>query len=100
MCIRDRDRKYSYEIKYKKKWQSTTTLFVPMGNSITTIPDNVSFESAYGSCVATYKMNGNQLVYSRTISIDALSIPTDGIEEWNAFIKQLIAVYNTTIEFK
>lgn len=99
-AILQKDRKYSYEIKYKKKWQSTTTLFVPMGNSITTIPDDVSFKSAYGSCEATYKMDGNQLIYSRTISIDVLSIPTDGIEEWNAFIKQLIAVYNTTIEFK
>ncbi|NOQ72973.1 MAG: DUF3857 domain-containing protein [Crocinitomix sp.] len=98
--ILQKDRKYSYEIKYKKKWQSTVSFVMPSASTITNIPEDVTFKCEYGSCVASYKMDGNTLVYSRIITIDVLTVPTSGLETWNDFIKQLVAVYNTTIEFK
>ncbi|MFT5822763.1 MAG: hypothetical protein ACI8ZM_004020 [Crocinitomix sp.] len=98
--ILQKDRKYSYEIKYKKKWQNTVSFVLPSGNTVTNIPENVAFQCEYGSCAASYKLEGNTLVYSRIITIDALTVPTSGLNVWNGFVKQLVAVYNTTIEFK
>jgi len=95
-----KNRMASYKIKYKKTFQSTVEFAVPEGKKITNLPLDILFKSEFGSCTAKYIIENNVVKYTREITIDKLSINSDQFQEWNEFVKVIIKVYNTSIEYK
>lgn len=94
------DRKVSFKIPYKSKYVSKVVFTLPEGKRIKDLPDDINIESRHGSCEANFKIDGDKVTFSRTISIETLEIKPSEFNTWNSFIKQLALVYGTTIEYE
>lgn len=95
-----KERKYDLEIDYKKEWNSSVVFNLPADRTVSELPEVVDYSCEFGSCKANYKIVANQVIYTRNISINTLAVPKSSFVAWNTFIKELIALYNTTIELK
>lgn len=98
--VLQKNRKANYKIKYKRTFQTDVEFNVPANKTVTELPSNVMYRSEIGSCTAKYTLDNNVIKYTREITIDKLSINPNQFLQWNEFVKTILKVYNTSIEYK
>ena len=94
------DRQSAFKIDYKTKTDNTVEFTLPEGKSVVELPAAKQARYDVGSYATTYEIQGNKVIYNRVITVDKLLIEPEDFEQWNAFLKELLTLYSTTIEYK
>ena len=92
-----KERDVDYIFSSKKYLESTTTLEVPAGYSISHFPKNIQISSKNYEMSVSFKTENNNLIYKKIFNIKNAKIETDDFEEWNTFIDQLNSIYQEQI---
>ncbi len=90
-------RKYSKKIDHKFKKEFVTTFVIPEGYKVNYLPKNLQFEDPDFGFHINYSQKNNEIIQSKTIYINTLSIKKNNFETWNAFIKSLTKAYKKSI---
>jgi len=93
------NRKSPYEIDYKHVDKTNVSFAIPEGKTVKKLPADVSFMNEFGTCIASYRIEGNNVIYTRLVSVEKLLIQPTEIENWNNFLKKINDVYKTKIEY-
>ena len=86
-----------YMFDYKKHLVSTTSLGVPSGYTVSELPKDINVSSDNYDLSVTFSKQGNAIVYKKEFKIKNAIVETSDFEEWNAYIKDLQAIYNEQI---
>ncbi|HWB65049.1 MAG TPA: DUF3857 and transglutaminase domain-containing protein, partial [Chitinophagales bacterium] len=80
------DRKLPFEIEYKCLKKSTTIINLPEGYSLDYKPEDVTYKTDNASFSVSYKVDGNQVIQTKEISTNFLTLQLKELEEWNKMI--------------
>lgn len=90
-------KKYSKKIDHQFQQEFETTLMIPEGYQVSTVPKRQAFEDdRFGFEIMHTKQNG-KIIQNKKIYIKTLSVQPDEFEAWNDFIKKLIKAYKKSI---
>lgn len=91
------NRKYSKKINHKYEKHYQTTLHIPEGYVVKSIPKPIAFnDGAYGFSI-THELKDDKIIQLKNIYINTLSIKNKDFEHWNSFIKNIIKAYKKSI---
>jgi len=90
-------RKYNKKVDHKFKKEFVTTFKIPEGYKVNYVPKNLQFENPDYGYKISYSQNNNEIIQSKTIYINTLSVKKNNFETWNAFIKSLTKAYKKSI---
>ena len=90
-------RKNNYIFRFKRDLESTTTLGIPEGYSVSHLPENLSLQSNNYDLSVNFSQKENTITYKKHFSIKNALIETSDFEEWNNFIEKLTRIYNDQI---
>ena len=90
-------RKYSKKIDHKYQKEYRTTFTLPEGYKIVDVPDKLSFDDPKYGYVISYEIDGNNIIQTKHIYINTLSVKNEEFELWNSFIKSIIKAYKKSI---
>ncbi len=87
-----------FDHKYTREY--ITKLNIPEGYSIKKIPDNINYTEKRFGFTISYKILEDKIISERSIYINTLNLQGEEIDDYNEFIKNLIASYkkNITLE--
>ncbi|MFY0253332.1 transglutaminase domain-containing protein [Chitinophaga sp. 30R24] len=84
---------------YKHHVVNETTLEVPAGYKVTTLPAGLKIDRDGYSFNISYKVNGSQILYHKELIIKNPWLPKSGFGQWNADIRALDKAYLEQITF-
>lgn len=90
-------RKTDYVFDYKKHLESTTTLKIPDGYKIGSLPKDIAISNDNYNLKVSFTQTDTTIIYKKDFEITESVIKKDGFNEWNDFIKNLNSVYNEQI---
>ncbi|MCF7568201.1 transglutaminase-like domain-containing protein [Sabulilitoribacter arenilitoris] len=90
-------RNTDYVFSFKRSLETTTSLKIPPGYSITQIPKDISISSKNYDMYVTVTKTNNVITYKKSFKIKNAKIETSDFKEWNEFISKLKSVYNEQI---
>lgn len=90
-------RKTDFVFDYKKHLKSTTTLKIPEGYKIESLPKDISVSNDNYNLKVSFVESNNSIVYKKDFEITKNVIKTTDFTEWNGFIKNLNTIYNEQI---
>lgn len=90
-------RKTDYVFNFKKDLQSTISLELPAGYTVSHLPKNIAITSKNYDLSVDFSVQNNTVHCKKLFKIRNAKIETSDLEEWNNFIAQLNAVYNDQI---
>ena len=90
-------RKTDYVFDYKKHLESTTTLKIPDGYKIGSLPKDIAITNDNYNLKVSFKQSDNTIIYKKNFEITESVIKKTGFNEWNDFIKNLNTLYNEQI---
>ncbi len=67
----------------------TVRVKLPAGFEVDELPDAVKLEAAFGSYQTTYEVKGDQLIYTRTLTQHAATIPADQYQSVRSFFERI-----------
>ncbi len=91
------DRKTDYEFDYKSNYESNVSLEIPDGYSVKKIPENLKIAKSNYDIDITFENTGKKVIYKKSFKFKNGVIKSAEMIEWNAFQKQLSALYNQQI---
>jgi len=92
------NRKNDITLEFKEAYVDTITIQIPEGVHEINTPGNYSYDGKFGSVKCSYEKTATELKYYRRVTINAILIPVEELNEWNQFIKSLHQVYTSTVE--
>ncbi|MCX7548625.1 hypothetical protein OS188_11750 [Xanthomarina sp. F1114] len=90
-------RNTDFVFDYKKHLQSTTTLDIPDGYKIGSLPEDISLANDNFNLKVSFTEIDNKIVYKKDFEITKNVINKTEFNEWNGFIKNLNTIYNEQI---
>ncbi len=84
------ERTVPYKNKFKNKYVFVTTLEIPAGYKVDYIPENVSLQTDISGYKSSYKVEGNNIVYTSEYYLNKLLIPVADFETYNKVLKAQI----------
>ena len=90
-------RKTNYIFSFKKDIESITALKIPLGYSVTHLPENLSVNHDNYDLSVTFSQKENTITYKKQFSLKNAEIETTDFEEWNDIITKLNGIYNDQI---
>lgn len=84
----EEDRKHAKESEYKYVKRSLSTLNIPEGYEVSTIPKNTEFDGGVFGYTMSYTQEGNTLKLDRTYYLDYLLMQPEDFENWNQAIEK------------
>ncbi|HLV38892.1 transglutaminase-like domain-containing protein [Xanthomarina sp.] len=90
-------RKTDYVFDYKKHLQSTTTLKIPEGYKIESLPKDIAIANNNYNLKVSFVESNNTLIYKKDFEITKNVVKKTDFTEWNDFIKNLNTLYNEQI---
>ncbi len=92
-----KDRKTDYEFDFKKNYEATIVLKIPAGYKVTQLPENLLAKEKNYDVAVTFEQKSDEIIYKKAFIFNDGLIKSGEISQWNAFIKNLAAVYNKQI---
>lgn len=92
-----KERKTDFEFSFKKEYESTITLTIPAGYTVTRLPQPVSVVTDNFTVNAGYEQQGNTIIYKKYFIIKNGAIKTNEFTAWNDAITKLKNIYNDQI---
>ena len=92
-----KDRKTDYQFRYKTDYESSVTLDVPKGYKVTKLPENLNIQEKDFSVQITFQQVENSIIYKKVFNFKNAVIKVNDFAKWNAFNKNLNALYNQQI---
>ena len=92
-----KERKSAYEFNHKTDYESTVTLEVPAGYSVTKLPAPLAVTTDGYSINVSYEQKGNNILYKKHFIIKDGSVKASDLTAWNESIKNLKKIYNEQI---
>ncbi|OIQ37701.1 MAG: hypothetical protein BM563_07790 [Bacteroidetes bacterium MedPE-SWsnd-G1] len=89
--------KFGKEFKHKLKRKYITTITIPEGYELKSIPKNNANEQEKYGYSFQYSFEGNKLKVTQQIYINTIALQNEEFEEYNTFIKNLLKVYKKSI---
>lgn len=90
-------RKTDFVFDFKKHLESTTTLTIPEGYKVGSLPQNIALADAGFNLKVSFEKTANSIVYTKRFNISESLIKSGDFEKWNDFIKNLNTLYNEQI---
>ncbi|AUP81091.1 transglutaminase-like domain-containing protein [Flavivirga eckloniae] len=90
-------RNTDFTFSFKRFLETTTTLTIPSGYTITHIPENISIDSKNYSMRVNFTKNNNAIIYKKVFIMKNAKIEVSDFSEWNHFITKLKNIYNEQI---
>lgn len=94
-----KDRKTDYQFDFKKNYESTVTLAIPSGYSITKIPTDLVVKEDNFDVAITFQKTDKEIIYKKSFIFKNGEIKASEMTKWNDCIKKLTANYNQQITF-
>jgi transglutaminase-like putative cysteine protease len=94
-----KDRKTDYQFDFKKNYESTVSLAIPAGYSVTKIPTDLVVKEGNFEIVLTFQKTDKEIIYKKSFIFKNGEIKASEMTKWNDFIKNLITNYNQQITF-
>jgi hypothetical protein len=94
-----KDRKTDYQFDFKKNYESTVSLAIPAGYSVTKIPTDLVVKEGNFDIALTFQKTDKEIIYKKSFIFKNGEIKASEMTKWNDFIKNLIANYNQQITF-
>ena len=94
-----KDRKTDYQFDFKKNYESTVSLAIPSGYSVTKIPTDLVVKEDNFDMAITFQKTDKEIIYKKSFIFKNGEIKASEMTKWNDFIKKLIANYNQQITF-
>lgn len=94
-----KDRKTDYQFDFKKNYESTVSLAIPSGYSVTKIPTDLLVKEDNFDIAITFQKTDKEIIYKKSFIFKNGEIKASEMTKWNDFIKKLIANYNQQITF-
>lgn len=69
----------------------TVRVHLPTGFDVDELPDPLKLDAPFGSYSASYKVEGDQLVFTRTMTLRAATIPTEQYAAVRTFFERILA---------
>ncbi len=82
-------RKTDYAFSFKRLLESTTTLNIPAGYSISSIPENIKVTNKNFDASIHFSKEKNSIIYKKVFNIKNAKIEVSDFEAWNDFISKL-----------
>ena len=98
--VEKEDRKYPFEMDYKRAIKFVNILEVPQGYTVDYIPENVSAANDFMSFEITHEVKGQEIIYTHSATLDFLTINTDQLKEARAVIKAAQKAYRDIVVLK
>lgn len=86
-----------YTYQHKKHLVKTSTLAVPAGYSVSSLPQPVEVVNEYFIFRAAYKQQGNSIVYTKEIIMPKGHLHRKQVKAWNQAVLQLTNFYDSYI---
>jgi len=90
-------RKQPYWMSFKNDLVFETEIQVPLGKTITTLPEKLLIKQPGYSFVASYNNMSGKILYRNEIIINETAIQPENFSQWNKDIEQLTNFYNQQI---
>ncbi|GGG51063.1 transglutaminase domain-containing protein [Bizionia arctica] len=90
-------RKTDFVFDYKKHLESTTTLKIPEGYHVESLPQDINISSKNYNLKVSFSQNNNTIIYKKDFEITQNVIKKTDFLEWDGFIKNLNTIYNEQI---
>jgi Transglutaminase-like superfamily len=94
-----KDRKTDYQFDFKKNYESTVSLAIPSGYSVTKIPTDLVVKEDNFDMAITFQKTDKEIIYKKSFIFKNGEIKASEMTKWNDFIKKLTANYNQQITF-
>lgn len=88
-----------YSIKFEHAQQKTfETIFeIPAGYQVDELPERLTFNDPKFGFDISYKRMGNQIIQSKKLYVNTLTLTPADFVQWNEFIKNLVKAYKKSI---
>jgi uncharacterized protein YegL len=86
--------KLPYWFHFKNNLVFETEINLPMGKTVTTLPEKLSIKRPGYSFIASYNSSGEKILYKNEIIINQTEIKPQDFVQWNKDIEQLNHFYN------
>jgi hypothetical protein len=96
----DKKRKNGIEYRYKRYYNYTTNLEIPVGYALEYLPESKVFSNEFLSCSIQYEYKDNQVVYKQILEFDFLSLDVEQQKEVNSLIKKIEKQYKEIVVLK
>ncbi|MGY0392223.1 transglutaminase domain-containing protein [Bizionia sp. KMM 8389] len=91
------NRNTDFVFDFKKHLESTTTLTIPEGYKVESLPENIKISNSNYNLEVSFTESDNAITYKKNFEITESVIRKTDFSEWNAFIKKLNTLYNEQI---
>lgn len=92
-------RKYGKKFDNKFEIQYTTSLTIPDGYSLKSIPEKSNYDKEKFGYEITYIQKDQKVVQSKKIYLNTLHVSPDEFQIWNDFIQNLVSEYKKNLVF-
>jgi hypothetical protein len=95
--------KIGEELKYSRKFDHTyikqfqTVFKIPVGYTVEELPETLSHSDPMFGFSISYEKTGDQIIQTKEIYVNTLSLKTENFDSWNTFIKNLVKAYKKSI---
>ena len=87
--IPEKDRQSDYELFSSYVAEDETELILPAGYKVVSTPPAINEQAEDYGVNASYTINGNKVLFKKSLSFNSGRIRHDDFENWKAFIKKL-----------
>jgi len=91
------ERKLDYLLPNKILSSTKYNVEIPSGYKVSEMPTPISFKSSFLNIDASYTLEGNKIIYTKTMELPKAGINASEFEEFNMIIKKLSDYYDEQI---
>jgi len=91
------ERKLDLLLPYKSKNTTRYIIDIPEGFKVSELPESINISSEFMTVDAGYQIEGNQIIYTKTMALPTAEIKKTQFEEFNKIIEDLTNFYDEQI---
>jgi len=96
----DKKRNYAIEFDYKRYFNYTTNLEIPLGYKVDYLPEPITISNKFLTCSIDYIVKDNKVVYNQKIELNFLTLSIEDQKEVNNQIKKIERNYKEIVVLK
>ena len=95
-----KNREYAIEYDYKRYFKYTTKLEISKGYTLDYLPESIKVSNDLMTCKISYKVKGNEVIYTQEIELNFLVLSLEQQKEVNKEIKNIERNYKEIVVLK
>ena len=95
-----KNREYAIEYDYKRYFKYTTKLEISKGYTLDYLPESIKVSNDLMTCKISYKVKGNEVIYTQEIELNFLVLSLEQQKEVNKEIKKIERNYKEIVVLK